>query len=372
MGVEMSGNTFGKLFSVTSFGESHGPAVGCVVDGCPPGLALSAADIQAELDRRRALIETSLSYRNEPDQVEILSGIFEGKTTGTPIALLIRNQDRRASDFTRIDLVFRPGHGDYSYQAKYGIRDHRGGGRASARETVARVAAGAIARKWLKETYGTVIRGRVSQIGDMLIPLRDWEDATRENFFLGDRNRVDDVAALLDGFLRSGDSIGSRLEIVAEGILPGWGEPVFDRLDADIAKAMMGINAVRGVEIGDGFAAVAQRGSEHGDEMSPEGFLSNHAGGVLGGISTGQPLVVSVAVKPTPSIHLPRRSVDVAGNPVVLRTRGKRDPCVGIRAVPIAEAMLAVVLMDHALRDRGQNGNVQESRMKAPFFRALA
>ena len=354
----MSGNTLGKLFCVTSFGESHGPAIGCVVDGCPPGLALCEADIQAELDRRKPGTSRHVTQRRESDTVEILSGVFEGRTTGTPIALLIRNEDQRSKDYGNIAETFRPGHADYTYWQKYGIRDYRGGGRSSARETAVRVAAGAIARKWLHERYGVTIRGCMLQLGPIAIAFKSWE-ATRTNpFFAADPDSVAGLEAYMDDLRKSGDSVGARVAVVAEGVPVGWGEPVYDRLDADIAYAMMGINAVKGVEVGAGFASVTQKGTEHSDELTPEGFLSNNAGGVLGGISTGQDIVVSIAVKPTSSIRLPRRSIDKQGRPVLVETHGRHDPCVGIRATPIAEAMLALVLMDHALRHRAQCGDV--------------
>ncbi|PTD97428.1 chorismate synthase [Pseudothauera lacus] len=353
----MSGNTLGTLFTVTSFGESHGPAIGCVVDGCPPGLALCAADIQAELDLRKPGTSRHVTQRREPDEVEILSGVFEGRTTGTPIGLLIRNQDQRSKDYGNIAETFRPGHADYPYWQKYGIRDHRGGGRSSARETAVRVAAGAIARKWLKERYGIVIRGWMAQLGPIEIPFVSWDEFDR-TFFVPNAGIVAQLETYMDELRKSGDSIGARINVMASGVPVGWGEPVYDRLDADIAHAMMGINAVKGVEIGAGFASVTQRGSEHGDELSPDGFLSNHAGGVVGGISTGQDILVSMAIKPTSSIRLERRSIDKAGAPAVVATHGRHDPCVGIRATPIAEAMLAIVLMDHALRHRAQCGDV--------------
>ena len=354
----MSGNTLGTLFCVTSFGESHGPAIGCVVDGCPPGLALDAADIQAELDRRKPGTSRHVTQRREPDEVEILSGVFEGVTTGTPIALLIRNQDQRSKDYGNIAETFRPGHADYGYWQKYGIRDHRGGGRSSARETAVRVAAGAIARKWLRERYGIEIHGWMSQLGPIRIEYRDRDAIASNPFFAPDATIVPELELFMDQLRKSGDSCGARIDVVASGVPVGWGEPVYDRLDADIAHAMMGINAVKGVEIGAGFASVEQRGTEHSDEMSPQGFLSNNAGGVLGGISTGQDVRVSIAIKPTSSIRLDRHSIDKAGNPVIVNTHGRHDPCVGIRATPVAEAMLALVLMDHALRHRAQCGDV--------------
>ena len=356
----MSGNTFGLLFTVTSFGESHGPAIGCVVDGCPPGMALSEADIQHELDRRKPGTSRHVTQRREPDTVEILSGVYEGKTTGTPIALLIRNTDQRSKDYGNIADTFRPGHADYTYWHKYGIRDPRGGGRSSARETAVRVAAGAIAKKWLAEQYGIVIHGHITQIGDIEIPFVSWDEVNNP-FFAADQSKVPELEAYMDSIRKSQDSIGARLRVVAEGVPVGWGEPVFDRLDADIAYAMMSINAVKGVEIGAGFASVTQRGSEHGDELTPDGFLSNHAGGILGGLSTGQAIEVSMAIKPTSSIAQPRRSIDKQGNPILMETHGRHDPCVGLRATPIAEAMLALVLIDHALRHRAQCGDVQVS-----------
>ena len=355
----MSGNTLGTLFSVSSFGESHGPAIGCVVDGCPPGLALCEADIQIELDRRKPGTSRHVTQRREPDTVEILSGVYQGKTTGTPIALLIRNQDQRSKDYSNLVDTFRPGHADYTYTMKYGFRDPRGGGRASARETAVRVAAGAIAKKWLSEKFGIVVRGYLSQLGPIPLPWTSWNAVAQNPFFCADPSKVDELEAFMDALRKSGDSIGAAVSVVAEGVPVGWGEPVYDRLDADIAYAMMGINAVKGVEVGAGFASITQRGSEHGDEMTPQGFLSNHAGGVLGGISTGQDVLVRMAIKPTSSIRLPRRSIDAAGNPVEVATEGRHDPCVGIRAVPVAEAMLALVLIDHALRHRAQCGDVQ-------------
>ena len=355
----MSGNTFGTLFTVTSFGESHGPAIGCVVDGCPPGLEISEADIQAELDRRKPGTSRHVTQRREPDTVEILSGVFEGKTTGTPIGLLIRNQDQRSKDYGNIAETFRPGHADYAYTQKYGFRDYRGGGRSSARETAVRVAAGAIARKWLNERFGITIQGWMSQLGPIRIPFVDAAQIGQNPFFAPDAAIVPQLEDYMDALRKSGDSVGAKISVVATGVPPGWGEPVYDRLDAKIAYAMMGINAVKGVEIGDGFASIEQKGSEHGDEMTPQGFLSNHAGGVLGGISTGQDIVVHMAIKPTSSIRLPRRSVNLAGEASIVETHGRHDPCVGIRATPIAEAMLALVLIDHALRHRAQCGDVQ-------------
>ncbi len=354
----MSGNSTGQLFRVTSFGESHGPAIGCVVDGCPPGLALGEDDIQRDLDRRRPGTSRHVTQRSEPDAVEILSGVFEGRTTGTPIALLIRNQDQRSRDYANIADTFRPGHADYAYWQKYGIRDYRGGGRSSARETAARVAAGAVARKWLRERYGVTIRGHLTQIGPHAIPFEGFEHVDANPFFAANATIVPELERFVDALRKSGDSCGARVTAIAQGVPVGWGEPVYGRLDADLAAAMMGINAVKGVEIGAGFAAIAQKGTEHSDEMSPQGFASNHAGGILGGISTGQDVVVSIAIKPTSSIRLDRHSIDKAGNPVVVNTHGRHDPCVGIRATPIAEAMLALVLADHALRHRAQCADV--------------
>jgi len=355
----VAGNTFGQLFTVTTFGESHGPAIGCVVDGCPPGLALSEADIQHDLDRRRPGTSRHVTQRQEPDRVEILSGVFEGRTTGTPIALLIRNEDQRSKDYGNIARSFRPGHADYTYLHKYGFRDYRGGGRSSARLTAPVVAAAAIARKWLQEHHGTEIRGRMSQLGEITLPATDWALVPHNPFFSADESVLPRLEEYMDALRKAGDSCGARIEVVATGVPVGLGEPIYDKLDADIAYAMMGINAVKGVEIGAGFGSIVQRGSEHGDELTPEGFLSNHAGGVLGGISTGQPIRVSIAIKPTSSIRTPRRSIDIDGNPTIVETHGRHDPCVGIRATPIAEAMLALVLMDHALRHRAQNADVQ-------------
>lgn len=355
----MSGNTFGHLFAVTSFGESHGPAIGCVVDGCPPGLVLSEADIQPELDRRRPGTSRHVTQRQEPDTVEILSGVFEGKTTGAPIALLIRNHDQRSKDYGDIKDTFRPGHADYTYWHKYGIRDYRGGGRSSARETAVRVAAAAIAKKWLHEKFGIQIRGHMTQLGEHVIRFEDWAEVSNNAFFAANKSQIADLESYMDSLRKAGDSCGARIQVQADHVPVGWGEPVYDRLDADIAYAMMGINAVKGVEIGAGFASVSQRGSEHGDELTPQGFVTNHAGGVLGGISTGQPITVSIAIKPTSSIRTPRRSIDLEGKPTSVETHGRHDPCVGIRATPIAEAMLALVLIDHALRHRAQNADVR-------------
>lgn len=352
----MSGNTLGKLFCVTNFGESHGPAIGAVVDGCPPGLPLSVEDIQHELDRRRPGTSRHVTQRQEADQVEILSGVYEGKTTGTPIGLLIRNMDARSKDYSNIADTFRPGHADYTYWRKYTERDPRGGGRSSARLTAPTVAAGAIAKKWLEQAYGVKIRGYMSQLGPVKIPFVSWDEVGNNPFYAPNSEIVPELEAYMDQLRRDGDSIGARIEVVADHAPAGWGEPLYDRLDADIAHAMMGLNAVKGVSIGAGFDCVEQRGSEHGDELTPDGFLSNHAGGVLGGISSGQPITVALAIKPTSSIRIERRSVDRAGNPVQVQTLGRHDPCVGIRATPIAEALLAIVLMDHALRNRAQCG----------------
>lgn len=348
----MSGNTLGKLFSVTNFGESHGPAIGCVVDGCPAGMDLSAQDIQIELDRRRPGTSRHVTQRQEPDTVEILSGVYEGKTTGTAIGLLIRNQDQRSKDYSAIADTFRPGHADRTYWEKYGIRDPRGGGRSSARLTAPTVAAGAIAKKWLNEKFGTVIRGYMSQLGPIQIPFKSWDEIATNPFYAPDASVVPELEAFMDQLRKDGDSIGARIEVVAQGLPAGWGEPLYDRLDADIAFAMMGLNAVKGVSIGAGFECITQRGSEHGDELTPEGYLSNHAGGVLGGISTGQDITVSLAIKPTSSIRIERKSVNRAGEPVMVQTLGRHDPCVGIRATPIAEALLALILIDHALRQQ--------------------
>jgi chorismate synthase len=355
----MSGSTFGLLFRVTNFGESHGPAIGCVVDGCPPGMALSEADIQPDLDRRRPGTSRHVTQRNEPDQVEILSGVYEGLTTGTPICLLIRNTDQRSKDYGNLLDTFRPGHADYTYWRKYGLRDPRGGGRSSARLTAPMVAAGAIAKKWLHERHGTSFVGYMSALGEIEVPFEGEEHIPQNPFFAPNASIIEQLEAHMDALRKAGDSCGARIEVVAHGVPVGLGEPLFDKLDAEIAYAMMGINAVKGVEIGDGFRVVQQRGSVHGDELSPEGFRSNHAGGVLGGISTGQDLRVSLAIKPTSSIRTPKASIDRAGQPTSVETHGRHDPCVGIRAAPIAEAMLALVLMDHALRHRAQCGDVQ-------------
>lgn len=355
----MSGNTFGKIFTVTSFGESHGTAIGCIVDGCPPGMALSESDIQTDLDRRKPGQSRHTTQRREPDQVQILSGVFEGRTTGTPIALLIHNTDQRSKDYSDIMDRFRPGHADYTYYKKYGIRDYRGGGRSSARETAVRVAAGAIAKKWLRERYGVVVRGYLAQLGPICADALDWNEVGNNPFFCPDAAKVPEMEAYMDALRKEGNSVGAKITTVAHNVPPGWGEPVFDRLDADIAYAMMSINAAKGVEIGAGFACVTQKGTEHRDEITPQGFLSNQAGGVLGGISSGQDIVVHTAFKPTSSIRLPGRTVNLAGEPVEVVTKGRHDPCVGIRATPICEAMLALVLIDHALRHRAQNADVQ-------------
>lgn len=352
----MSGNTLGKLFCVTNFGESHGPAIGTIVDGCPPGLPLDTADIQRELDRRRPGTSRHVTQRQEADQVEILSGVYQGVTTGTPIGLLIRNTDARSKDYSNITDTFRPGHADYAYWRKYQERDPRGGGRSSARLTAPTVAAGAIAKKWLAQQYGVVIRGYMSQLGPIPIPFTSWDHVGNNPFYAPDDQIVEQLESYMDQLRRDGDSIGAQIEVVAENLPAGWGEPLYDRLDADIAHAMMGLNAVKGVAIGAGFASVAQRGSEHGDEITPEGFLTNHAGGILGGISSGQPVTVSLAIKPTSSIRLQRQSINKAGEAVQVQTLGRHDPCVGIRATPIAEALLAIILMDHALRQRAQCG----------------
>lgn len=354
----MSGNTLGTLFCVTNFGESHGPAIGCVVDGCPPGLALDAADIQAELDRRRPGTSRHVTQRQEVDQVEILSGVYQGVTTGAPIALLIRNMDARSKDYSNIADTFRPGHADFTYTRKYGLRDPRGGGRSSARLTAPTVAAGAIAKKWLAEQHGIRVRGYMSQLGPIPIPFVSWDDVPDNAFYAPNAGVVPELEAYMDQLRRDGDSIGARIEVIAENVPVGWGEPVYDRLDADIAHVMMGLNAVKGVSIGAGFDCVAQRGSEHGDEITPDGFIGNHAGGVLGGISTGQPVTVSLAIKPTSSIRIERQSINSDGEPIMVQTLGRHDPCVGIRATPIVEAMLALVLMDHALRHRAQCGEL--------------
>ena len=357
----MSGNSFGKLFTVTSFGESHGAALGCIIDGCPPGLELSEADMQRDLDRRKPGTSRHTTQRREADEVKILSGVFEGKTTGTPIGLVIENTDQRSKDYSKIAEQFRPAHADYTYMHKYGVRDYRGGGRSSARETAMRVAAGAVARKFLEQRLGITIRGYLSQLGPIRIEKIDWDQVHQNPFFCPDADKVPEMEAYMDALRKEGNSIGARINVVAEGVPPGLGEPIFDRLDADLAHALMSINAVKGVEIGAGFGCVEQKGTEHRDELTPEGFLSNQAGGVLGGISSGQPILASIALKPTSSLRLPGRSIDVHGDPVEVITTGRHDPCVGIRATPIAEAMMAIVLMDHYLRHRGQNGDVTVS-----------
>jgi len=363
----MSGNTIGKLFTVTTAGESHGAALVAIVDGCPPGMPLSEADIQPELDRRKPGSSKHSTQRQEADQVQILSGVFEGQTTGCPIALLIRNADQKSKDYAAIKDLFRPSHADYSYWHKYGIRDYRGGGRSSARETAMRVAAGAIAKKYLKG-QGICVRGYMSQLGPIEIPFKSWDAVEQNPFFSPNLDKVEELSDFMEALRSKQDSIGAKVTVIAEGVPPGLGEPVFDRLDADLAHALMGINAVKGVEIGAGFDAIAQYGSEHRDEMTREGFLSNQSGGILGGISSGQPIVAQIAFKPTASISTAGRSIDIAGNPVEVITKGRHDPCVGIRATPIAEAMMALVLMDHLLRHRGQNAEVQVS---TPILRQL-
>jgi chorismate synthase len=355
----MAGNTIGKIFSVTSFGESHGAALGCIVDGCPPGLALDASDMQRDLNRRKPGTSRFTTQRKEADEVRILSGVFEGVTTGTPIGLMIENTDQRSKDYSKIKDSFRPAHADYTYNQKYGFRDYRGGGRASARETAMRVAAGAIAKKYLSSRYGIEIRGYLAQLGPIAAQQVDWDVVEQNPFFCPDTDKLAEMESFMADLIKSGDSIGARINVVASGVIPGLGEPVFDRLDADIAHAMMGINAVKGVEIGAGFAAIEQRGSVHRDLLTPEGFVGNNAGGVLGGISSGQDITVSLALKPTSSIRLPGATIDVSGKATEIATHGRHDPCVGIRATPIAEAMLAIVLMDHVLRHRAQNMDVQ-------------
>lgn len=368
----MSGNTFGKLFSVTTAGESHGPAYLGIVDGCPPGLALAEADIQVELDRRKPGQSRHVTQRRESDTVQILAGVFEGVTTGTPIGLLIANEDQKPRDYANIKDSFRPGHADYTYQQKYGIRDYRGGGRASARETCIRVAAGAIAKKYLRQKSGLRIRGYLAQLGPLKLALKDWDSVNRNAFFCPDPGRVAELEDYMDALRKSGESVGARINIQAENMPVGLGEPVFDRLDADIARAMLSINAVKGVEIGAGFAAIEQQGTEHRDEMTPAGFSGNHAGGMLGGISSGQDISVSIALKPTSSIRLGADSIDRAGNPARVATKGRHDPCVGIRATPIAEAMLALVLMDHTLRHRAQNMDAHSETPLVPRGQAQA
>lgn len=362
----MSGNSIGKLFTVTSFGESHGLALGCVVDGCPPGLPLTEADLQDDLDRRKPGQSRHTTQRKEADEVKILSGVFEGVTTGTPIGMVIYNTDQKSKDYSNIKDLFRPGHADYTYQQKYGLRDYRGGGRSSARETAMRVAAGGIAKKYLRQEYGIEIRGYLAQLGPIKAETIDWNEIHNNAFFCPDPDKITALEAYMDKLRKEGDSIGARINVEATGVPPGWGEPVFDRLDADIAHAMMNINAVKGIEVGAGFASVEQKGTEHRDEMTPEGFLSNNAGGVLGGISSGQTIKVSMALKPTSSLRIPGRSIDKQGNAAEVVTTGRHDPCVGIRATPIAEAMLAIVLMDHLLRHRAQNAGVQSSTPVIP------
>ena len=355
----MSGNTIGKLFTVTSFGESHGPAIGCIVDGCPPGMALTEADLQMDLDRRKPGTSRHTTQRREADEVRILSGVFEGKTTGTPIALLIENTDQRSKDYSKIADTFRPGHADYTYQQKYGFRDYRGGGRSSARETAMRVAAGGIAKKYLKEQTGIEIRGYLSQLGPIKIEKLDWDVIDSNPFFCPDADKVAEMEAYMDALRKEGESIGARIEVMATNVPPGLGEPIFDRLDAELAYALMSINAVKGVEIGDGFACINSKGTQFRDEITPDGFLSNHAGGILGGISSGQAITASIALKPTSSLRLPGKSINQQGEAIEVVTEGRHDPCVGVRATPIAEAMMAIVLMDHFLRHRAQNLGVQ-------------
>ncbi|CAM8390777.1 AroC Chorismate synthase [Candidatus Methylopumilus universalis] len=354
----MSGNTLGTLFTLTSFGESHGAAIGGIVDGCPPGLDLSEEDLQIDLDRRKPGTSKHVTQRKEEDKVEILSGVFEGKTTGAPIGFIIRNTDQRSQDYSKIKDVFRPGHADYTYAHKYGIRDYRGGGRSSARETAVRVAAGAIAKKWLLKKYGTTIRAYLSQMGAIQIAFKNWEDVNKNPFFCPNQDQVIEIEEYLDGIRADRDSVGAKITVVAENVPVGFGEPIFGRLDAEIAHAMMGINAVKGVDIGKGFGSIIQKGSEHGDELTPQGFLTNNAGGILGGISTGQPIVAHVAFKPTSSIPQDRKSINTKGEAVLMQTTGRHDPCVAIRATPIVEAMLALVIMDQALRHRAQNADV--------------
>lgn len=360
----MAGNSIGQHFRVTTFGESHGVALGCIIDGCPPGLEISAEEIQVDLDRRRPGTSRYTTQRREPDEVKILSGIFEGRTTGTSIGLLIENTDQRSKDYSDIKDKFRPGHADYTYHQKYGIRDYRGGGRSSARETAMRVAAGAIAKKYLKQQFGIEIRAYLAQMGDISIEAVDWDEIEKNAFFCPDKNKVAEFDQLIRDLKKQGDSIGAKIQVVATQMPVGFGEPIFDRLDADIAHALMSINAVKGVEIGDGFDVVSQKGSEHRDHLTPQGFTSNHAGGILGGISSGQDIVANIALKPTSSITVPGETIDRHGESTELITKGRHDPCVGIRAVPIAEAMLAIVLMDHCLRHRGQNADVRTETPK--------
>tara|TARA_R110002167_G_scaffold6193_1_gene28150 strand:- start:2234 stop:3328 length:1095 start_codon:yes stop_codon:yes gene_type:complete len=353
----MSGNTIGKLFTLTSFGESHGPALGGIVDGCPPGIELCEADLQGDLDRRKPGTSRHTTQRREADEVKILSGVFEGKTTGTPIGLLIENTDQRSKDYSNIKDSFRPGHADYVYQQKYGFRDYRGGGRSSARETAMRVAAGAVAKKCL-QGFGVQVRGYLSQLGPIKAGALDWDQVQQNPFFCPDAAKVPEMEAYMDALRKEGNSVGAKITVVASGVPVGLGEPIFDRLDAELAHALMSINAVKGVEIGDGFAVVEQKGTEHRDEMVPEGFLSNHSGGVLGGISSGQDIIAHLALKPTSSLRIPGRSIDANGDPIEVITQGRHDPCVGIRATPIAEAMMAITLLDHLLRHRAQNAQV--------------
>ncbi|AOF15701.1 chorismate synthase [Yersinia enterocolitica] len=354
----MAGNSIGQFFRVTTFGESHGIALGCIIDGVPPGIPITEADIQLDLDRRRPGTSRYTTQRREPDQVRILSGVFEGVTTGTSIGLMIENTDQRSQDYSAIKDVFRPGHADYTYEQKYGVRDYRGGGRSSARETAMRVAAGAIAKKYLAQKFGVQVRGYLAQIGDISCDVVDWDQVEQNPFFCPDASKLESLDALMRELKKAGDSIGAKITVVAEHVPVGLGEPVFDRLDADLAHALMSINAVKGVEIGDGFAVVTKRGSENRDEITPQGFQSNHAGGILGGISSGQPVVAHIALKPTSSITVPGQTINRQGEAVEMITRGRHDPCVGIRAVPIAEAMMAIVLMDHLLRQRAQCGDV--------------
>lgn len=362
----MSGNSFGKLFSVTGFGESHGVAIGCIVDGCPPGLELTEADLQTDLDRRKPGQSRHTTQRKEADEVKILSGVFENKTTGTPIGLIIYNTDQKSKDYSNIMNMFRPGHADYTYQQKYGVRDYRGGGRSSARETAMRVAAGGIAKKYLKTQLGIEVRGYLSELGPIKAEKFDWDQVEQNTFFCPDADIVPQMDQYMDQLRKDGDSIGARINVVASGMIPGLGEPIFDRLDADIAHAMMSINAVKGVEIGAGFRCISQKGTEHRDEIRPSGFLSNNAGGILGGISSGQDIVVSIAMKPTSSLRIPGQSIDIHGVETEVITKGRHDPCVGIRATPIAEAMLAITLMDHVLRHRGQNAQVRSQTPVVP------
>ncbi len=362
----MAGNTFGTLFAVTTFGESHGPAIGCVIDGCPPGIAIAVEEFRSDIERRATGKSRHTSQRREADEVEILSGVFEGRTTGTPIALLIRNTDAKSKDYADIAEQFRPAHADYTYWQKYGHRDPRGGGRSSARETTMRVAAAVIAKKWLAEHFGVRVRGHLAQLGEIVPRGFDWDVVETNPFFWPDAAQVDELETYMDALRKSGDSVGARVTVIAEGVLPGWGEPIYGKLDAELAAALMSINAVKGVEIGAGFDAVSQRGTEHRDEMTPDGFLSNNAGGILGGISTGQDLICSIALKPTSSLRLPGRSVNTRGEAIEVITKGRHDPCVGIRATPIAEAMVALVLMDQALRHRAQCGDVGEVTPRIP------